>query len=189
MDITGSQDQAQTRRREEAARARLRQRERVAFSIFLVLALVVALNFRRVEVSGHSMEPAFHSGDMLLVWKTAPRARLQPGDVIVFRGPDGDELIKRIFYVGSPGMTSLPPLGFPRTVSTPSGAYLRPDAPPEWTFQGYFDAVQSGRVPAPAPGNTIYVLGDNLGNSKDSRDFGPIDPKVILGKVVQWGKG
>ncbi len=164
---------------------RLRRREWVVLTVFLVLALLVGVNIKRVQVRGASMEPAFKSGDTVIVWKTAPRRSLRPGDVIVFRSAEGDEFIKRIVYVVPPGTAGLfPPPGFPRFLSTPSGRYLRPDAPPGWTFQGYFDAVETGNMPAPPPQNTIYVLGDNLGNSKDSRDFGPIDPDVILGKVI-----
>lgn len=32
--------------------------------------------------------------------------------------------------------------------------------------------------------NEIYVLGENLKESIDSRDYGPLDKKQILGKVV-----
>lgn len=163
---------------------RLRRREWVVLAVFLVLSLLVGVNVKRVEVKGASMEPAYQSGDTVIVWKTAPRRRLGPGDVIVFRSAEGDEFIKRIVYVVPPGAGVFPPPGFPRVLSTPSGRYLRPDAPPGWTFQGYFDSVLSGKTPAPPPQNTIYVLGDNLGNSNDSRDFGPISPDVILGKVI-----
>jgi len=37
------------------------------------------------------------------------------------------------------------------------------------------------------PENQVYVLGDNLSISRDSREFGPIDTNMIIGKVV-WPK-
>lgn len=163
---------------------RLRRREWVVLAVFLVLAVLVGMNIKRVEVKGASMEPAYHDGDTVIVWKTAPRRRLKPGDVIVFRSAEGDEFIKRIVYIAKPGAARFPPVDFPRVLSTPSGLTLSPNAPPGWTFQGYFDRVLAGRIPPPPPQNTIYVLGDNLGNSRDSRDFGPIDPSVILGKAI-----
>ena len=53
------------------------------------------------------------------------------------------------------------------------------------TFGLYFLKVEAGVVPTPPLSHTIYVCGDNFRNSDDSRDFGPIDPGQILGKVVQ----
>ncbi len=163
----------------------LRRREWSVLSVFLVFALLVAVNIKRVEVKGISMEPAFHSGDTVIVWKTAPRARLKPGDVIVFRSADGDELIKRIVFVANPAPpVQFPPPGFPTTLRTPNGAVIPPGAPPEISFQGYFTAVGTGDKPTPLPQNDIYVMGDNIMHSNDSRDFGPISPSQILGKVV-----
>ncbi len=178
-------DISATRQREKAALLALRKREWVVLSVFLALALLVAFNIKRVEVNGISMEPAYLNGDTVIVWKTAPRQALKPGDVIVFKSSDGDELIKRIVFVGNAqGKAQFPPPGFPRVLTTPAGVRILPDAPPEMTFEGYFGAVETGRLAAPPPQNTIYVMGDNVLHSNDSRDFGPISPSQILGKVL-----
>jgi signal peptidase I len=34
------------------------------------------------------------------------------------------------------------------------------------------------------PPHTVYVLGDNRGNSKDSRYCGPVPVRVVIGRVV-----
>lgn len=183
MHLGGEADS--TTEREKAAHWALRRREWIVLGIFLALALLVAVNFKRVEVKGISMEPTYHTGDLVIVWKTAPRSRLKRGDVVVFKSADGDELIKRIVFIADPAAsTQFPPPGFPRTLSNPEGQYIPADAPPEYTFQGYFDAVLTRAKPAPPPGNTIYVMGDNMLYSNDSRDFGPISPTQILGKVI-----
>jgi signal peptidase I len=162
-----------------AAQASLRQRERIFLSVFLVVAMVAWVNVKRVEVKGISMEPTFHSGDLAIVWKTVPRASLRPGDVVVFRSADGDELIKRIVAVQSG-----PVPDFPDWLTLSNGrreavaALFSPFNSP------YFAGRMMGRVPPPAPDRTIYVLGDNLMHSNDSRDFGPISPRQLLGKVV-----
>lgn len=162
-----------------AARTSLRRREWLFLSVFLAVAIAAWVNVKRVEVSGISMEPTFHNHELVVVWKTVPRASLVPGDVVVFKSADGDELIKRIAAI-QPG--SAP--HFPAWLTFPDGrreavaALLSPYNSP------YFAGRVMGSVPSPAPDRTIYVLGDNLMHSNDSRDFGPISPRQLLGKVV-----
>ncbi len=53
----------------------------------------------RFRVDDHSMEPALHPGDYVLVHRWAyRRAAPQPGDVIVLRNPEslGQFLVKRV---------------------------------------------------------------------------------------------
>ena len=163
----------------------LRKREWVVLSIFLILALGAFANFKRVVISGRSMEPSFHDGEAVVVWKFAPHDKLKPGDVIVFR-QGRDELIKRIVYIADPRQAGqYPPPGFPHTLTNPEGQYVPADAPPWLTFEGYFAKVEVGAVTTPPLSATLYVAGDNLLHSDDSRDFGPIDPAQILGKVIE----
>ena len=170
---------------QKAALKTLRKREWAVLAVFFVFALLIAVNFKRVEVKGLSMEPAYYSGDTVIVWKNAPRDTLKPGDVIVFRSVDGDELIKRIVFITTlTAQVQFPPVGFPATVRTPSGGFIPPGVPDEISFQGYFNDVNRGNKPTPAPQDTIYVMGDNFLHSNDSRDFGPISQKQILGKVL-----
>jgi len=51
-------------------------------------------------------------------------------------------------------------------------------------FGAYFQNVASGKTSLPARDRTVYVLGDNLLESDDSRHIGPISPRQILGKVI-----
>ncbi|WP_262403066.1 S26 family signal peptidase, partial [Actinomadura sp. CNU-125] len=44
--------------------------------------------FAVIDVSGASMEPAFRTGDRVLVRRVPPR-RVRRGDVVVLRAPDG----------------------------------------------------------------------------------------------------
>ena len=174
---------SQVRRREHIRG--LRKREWVFLGFFLVLAVGAFFNFKRVVIRGRSMEPTFHSGEAVVVWKFAPRDKLKPGDVIVFR-QDNDELIKRIVYIADPRQPGeFPPPGFPTTLTNPEGWHVPAGAPPWMTFRLYFAKVQAGAISAPPLNRTIYVCGDNFPHSDDSRDFGPIDPTQILGRVIQ----
>ena len=159
------------------ARPRLRKQTWIALGVLLVLALLLRLNVRQGRVSGPSMSPAYENGETVLVWKTAPRSALKPGDVIVFRDTNGDELIKRIAFV-RPVWRPAPPMGDFHTIN---GNRAVPYA---LLFGAYFAKVAAGKTPAPARDRTIYVLGDNLLESDDSRRIGPISPRQILGKVI-----
>lgn len=154
-------------------------RKRTWFALFVLfaLALLLRVNVRQGRVQGPSMEPTYHDGETVLVWKTASLSGLKPGNVIVFRDKNGAELIKRIVFI-SPAGIERPPAGLYR--SRQSGRQI----PLEILFAPYLQQLAAGKKPNAPPENTIYVLGDNLLNSDDSRDFGPIGPYQILGKVI-----
>ena len=154
-----------------------RRREMRLVGLLLVIALLLRVNVRQGSVRGASMEPTYSNGDTVLVWKTVPRARLRPRDIVVVRDTNGDELIKRIAFI-RPRWEPAPPSGF---YVLPNGGRLIPYS---LLFGDYFRRVADGRLPRPPAQNTIYLLGDNLPLSDDSRHIGPVSPTQVLGKVV-----
>jgi signal peptidase I len=103
--------------------------------------LAAMMPVSRYVVDGPSMEPAYRSGDRLLVNRLAYRHHAPAiGDVVVIRDPerDGRYLLKRV---------ARPP----------------DDAVPEAAH--------------------VYVLGDNAGESRDSRAFGAVPLRAVLGKA------
>ena len=156
---------------------RLRKQTYWAFGILLLLALLLRLNVRQGRVTGPSMSPTYENGDTVLVWKSVPRSLLKPGMVIIFRDTNGDELIKRIAYIGPQYARTAPNADW----TTINGSRK---IPLPALFGDYYARVASGQAPAPLPDRDIYVLGDNLRESDDSRHIGPITAKQILGKVV-----
>lgn len=121
------------------------------------------------------MEPTLVPGDRIAV---TPYRFREParGDVIVFRSAARDEvLVKRI--VATPGDYVDSETGHLRigghTVAEP---FVR-------------DATATGSIqPQIVPSDTYFVMGDNRGNSMDSRSFGPLPRAQILGRVrlVIW---
>lgn len=155
---------------------RLRKQTWVAIGVLLALALLLRFNVRQGRVSGPSMSPTYENGETVLVWTSAPRSKLKPGDVIIFRDTNGDELIKRIAFIRP--WRPAPPAGDFRTING------NRRVPYPLLFGAYFQSVVSGKTPVPTPDRTVYVLGDNLLQSDDSRHIGPISPRQILGKVI-----
>lgn len=143
----------------------------VALVIVTLVRLFVAQPF---VVSGASMQPSFHSGDYLIVDKLGYDFRPpQIGDVIVFQYPLDPSLylIKRI--VALPGETVIEGTG---EVVTGAAAVQNPDAPP------YADATSSAVITLAS--DEYYVLGDNPSQSTDSRQWGPLQRKFIVGRVI-----
>ena len=156
---------------------KLRKQTWIALGILFLLALVLRLNVRQGRVTGPSMSPTYKNGETVLVWKTAPSLVYKPGTVIILRDTNGDELIKRIAFI-RPVWQPLPPPGDFRSPVTGR------DIPYGLLFGQFFSDVALGQRPRPASNRTIYVLGDNLLESDDSRRIGPISPAQILGKVI-----
>lgn len=143
--------------------------------LVLVLALVVTrvFFFEPFKTDGASMEPTLRSGDQVLVEKRAYRHDLpRRGDLVVFRAPRTNEVtLKRA--IGLPGDT----VAIEDGVLVVDGrrqteSYADPDA---------IDSVYFGPVRV-RPG-TVFLLGDNRLDSRDSRDFGAIAQGDLIGRV------
>lgn len=155
----------------------IRKQTWIAIALLLALALLLRLNVRQGRVSGPSMSPTYENGDTVLIWKSVPRSFLKPGVVIIFRDTNGDELIKRIAFIGPQYARAAPNADW----TTINGSRKIPFS---LLFNDYYARVATGRTSAPPPDRDIYVLGDNLIESDDSRHIGPIRARQILGKVI-----
>lgn len=147
-----------------------------------LLILIVVIPIRLFVISpfivdGASMHPTFENLDYLIVDEllytfTSP-AR---GDVVVFRYPGKPSLfyIKRI--IGLPGETISIYRGI-ITVTMPDGKFLSLKEP----YVVREDATYTKNVSLNA--DEYFVLGDNRPNSSDSRVWGPLPRRDIVGRV------
>lgn len=147
-------------------------------SIFLFLYIFV---IQPHEVSGLSMFPTFHNQDFLLSYLLDVKTNsLRRGDVVVFHAPyDVEKLyIKRI--IGMPGDIIKIEGGkvYKNDVLLDEKAYLNETVE---TYGGsYLRDGQAITVPA----GTIFVMGDNRPYSSDSREWGPLDEKKLIGRSM-----
>ncbi|MGE5561300.1 MAG: signal peptidase I [Chloroflexota bacterium] len=144
--------------------------------VLLVLAACVAARLFVVEpytVDGRSMRPTLDHGQRLLVSRLAYRDKLpQRGDIIVFRNPhgQGDDYVKRV--IGLPG----------DLVELRLGRVYINGAPLAEPYLGEHPSQDFG--PTRVRDDAVFVLGDNRGQSEDSRYFGDVALSAIRGKVV-----
>ena len=166
------------------------------FAQGLVLIALLSLFFVRLpQVDGHSMAPQIDDGEHVVINTLAyglrierpgggPRplvdVQLRPverGDVIAFVHGSGDDrriYLKRV--IGLPGET----VGISRGVVTIGGGPLA---------QTYgADPDSTDMAPLTIPPGSYFVLGDNRGDSDDSRSFGSIAGAAIIGRaaLVVW---
>ena len=160
--------------------------KKVGFLIFEVvkvvlisLAIILPVRMFLIQpfyVEGASMEPSFYDKEYLIINEITYRFNEpQRGEVIVFKYPKNPRqyYIKRI--IGLPG----------ETIEIRDGQVHINN---EILGEEYIELLSSDNRRTVVLGdNEYFVLGDNRKNSSDSRIFGPLKGKYIIGKV--WFRG
>lgn len=145
-----------------------------AVIIVLPIRIFIAQPF---IVSGSSMEPTFHDKQYLIVDELSYRFEdPKRGDVIIFRYPKDESryLIKRI--VGLPGET-VSIEGSEVTIRTASGEQI--DLPEPYVVnEGNGNSLTVG-----LSDDQYFVMGDNRPASSDSRIWGPLEERDIIGRA------
>lgn len=147
----------------------------------LIVVIVIPLRLFVISpfvVDGESMHPTFENLDYLIIDEISYRFESpQRGDVIVFRYPLDPSIfyIKRI--IGLPGETVAINHGVV-SITEPDGDSFTLNEP----YVVAEDATYSGTVTL-SPGD-YFVMGDNRPNSSDSRVWGPLPGKDIVGRVL-----
>ena len=151
---------------------------RTLASAAVYATLIVTFGFQVARVEGHSMEPTLEDQDRLVVNKLAYQMHdPQVGDIVMLMHPanPGLSLVKRI--VAEAG----------DTVAFSEGHVLRNGALVDDSFIPADRRSHETLAPIAVPEGYYFVLGDHRNNSSDSRLFGPVPKKYILGRVqVRW---
>jgi len=165
------------------------RRRRVEWLAVLGIAIVVAILVRvlvveQYRVEGESMLSTLHDGDRVLVDKLSYRFHdPRRGDVVVRELSDvlaDEDLIKRV--IGLPGET-VELEGC--SVRIDGVALAEPYLDGELVErEGCGQAFAASVVPA----DSVFVLGDHRGASRDSRSFGAVNDDDIVGRarMIIW---
>ncbi len=150
----------------------------------VVISLVIIIGIRSFVmqpffVNGQSMEPNFYDGDYLIVNEIGYRFDdPKRGDVIIFHYPNDPQqfFIKRI--IGLPGE---------KVVIENNGITIYNKEHPDGFVLGEFyipkSAVISKDYSQELKNDEYYVLGDNRIASSDSRVWGVLEKRHIVGKA------
>lgn len=157
-------------------------RNLVEWIAIVVGALAVALLVKTFLIQAFfipslSMYPTLDEGDRVLVNKLSYRLHdVHRGDLVVFERPEGQpesdikDLIKRV--VGLEG----------ETIEAREGVIYIDGQELDEPY--LVEGVTTDNLPRQEiPDGHVFVMGDNRGDSADSRVFGPIDEDTIVGRA------
>ena len=136
------------------------------------LALGFVLGVSRIR--GASMEPNLRSGDIAVFYRLGG---YEAGDIVILR-PDGksEYLIKRVIATAGDTVDIDEATGNIRLNGR--------DLEEAYVFSETHARPHGMSFPATVPEGSVFLLGDNRLNSKDSREFGMVRMDQIAGKVV-----
>ena len=191
-------------------------RELLETALFILLVFFIVRGIvQNFKIEGSSMEPTLHSGQYILVNKlvyfhfdlNAPMRLLpgqeglpqrvvypfhqpQRGDIVVFEYPKDvtKDYIKRVIALPGDEVEFRNGQVFVNGVQIEQ-PFLAKGAL-TYCVSGY--ACQGG--PERVPAGQLFVMGDNRGNSSDSREWGPLPLDHVVGQawliyypVTDWG--
>lgn len=154
----------------------------LAAAVFLIIYVFL---FRPFQVTGESMYPTFLDKQYILTNIISLKFKnLKLGDVIVFKAPPDPEkdYIKRV--IGVPGDKVFIKNGsvYLNGIILDERAYLKPDVTtnPESFLPEFQEII--------VPDDNYFVLGDNRPHSSDSREWGFVPKKNVIGEsfFVYW---
>jgi len=141
-----------------------------AFILFAAAFIIVRLFvLEKVVVSGQSMEPMFHNGDVCLQLKSG--YELERFDVVVAE-VDGEFVIKRVIALPTETIQILDGVVFI------NGDTLRTDVGTKMDDAGCASASIT------LSDDEYFLIGDNRNNSVDCRVWGSVKEDQIDGKVI-----
>lgn len=135
----------------------------IGVAAFIITFFVIYIFFQPMSIKGNSMNPTYQDGDIVFV-NTASKSYKNEDIIVMYYGKE--KLIKRIrAIVGD------------TVIVNPDGIYINDTLITENT-ENYPTEVYV------LNNDEYFVLGDNYLNSTDSRYFGTINKKQIIGKVL-----
>ena len=133
--------------------------------IILGVTIAFLAAFKIIIVSGFSMAPTYHDGQILLMKRFADK--LTYGDIVVIKQVDQGNVVKRV--VGLPG----------DVIRLADGQVFR-----NGIGLSPYTSDEAVTIDYKLGEDDYFVIGDNYQDSIDSRQFGPIKHDDLLGQII-----
>lgn len=146
----------------------------------LTVVLVFTFAVRVMRVDGPSMRETLQDGDLLVVVNRLLSGEPESGEIVIVRKEsfeNGDPIVKRV--IATEGQTV--DIDFETGAVTVDGTVL------EETYIRENTHLDEGTVfPLTVPEGSVFVMGDNRNDSRDSRDpeLGAVDVRCVIGRAV-----
>jgi len=150
---------------------------------FALLAAIIVIPFRMFIaepyiVQGESMSPTFETGHYLIINKFAHKfSDIERGFVVIFRYPNDPSrfFIKRVIALPGETIRIQDRKVFIKTVGSSDFAELN---------ETYLNNTIQNDLEEDLADDEYFVMGDNRGNSSDSRSWGPLNETFIKGQTI-----
>mgnify|MGYP001474851026 FL=1 len=172
----------------------------------LIALLVRSFVIQAYKIPSGSMEPTLLVGDHLLVNRLSYVVKMpfvdnvlfttgkpKRGDIIVFRYPEDPtkDYIKRVIATGGETVEIRNKTIFidGKKIKDPWGHFR-----PEPASRGFLPFIDKDNIPpVKVPQDSYFVMGDNRDNSLDSRYWGFVEKRHLVGKALiiyfSWDSG
>ncbi len=172
----------------------------------LIALLVRSFVIQAYKIPSGSMEPTLLVGDHLLVNRMSYVVKMpfvdnvlfttgkpKRGDIIVFRYPEDPtkDYIKRVIATGGETVEIRNKAIFidGKKIKDPWGHFR-----PEPASRGFLPFIDKDNIPpVKVPQDSYFVMGDNRDNSLDSRYWGFVEKRHLVGKALiiyfSWDSG
>lgn len=153
----------------------LLRRQTVFVFVFLIVVILFVSTLCMGVVRGASMDPTYHDGQVVLVRRrNLLNNTLNHNDVVLVQR-EHDVIIKRIYLL--PGEELAASTNYVLLMTRLHGLI-------DYYDQKTIKSNQEEKVHYYVPKGYVVILGDNQKVSEDSRAFGPVPIRDIIGKVV-----
>ena len=146
----------------------------ITYALIIGIAIIIKLFvFSPIKVNGTSMEPTLKDGDIMILNEIGYYLNGVDRFDIAVAKVDGERLIKRV--IGLPGE---------KVEYKDNELYINDEKVVEnFTHADTKDFSLSQLNVDRIPANYYFLVGDNRGNSKDSRTIGLVHKSKIIGKT------
>jgi signal peptidase I len=171
-------DQVHSPGEAEGAPPTARRHGRAGLALAFLLPLMALFGARAFvaepfHIPSSSMSPTLDAGEHVLANKLAYRiGEPRVGDVVVLNRPGGDDvLVKRVVATAR------------QRVEIRDGVLFVDRRPRRESYVDYAMVDGFFFSPVRVPPDAVFVLGDQRGDSEDSRDFGAVPLARLIGRV------